>query len=475
MPCVVRIPLCLLVLSSVSAIASATNYYVNPTTGSNLPPNTGGFYDPFLTINKACSSAHPGDTIYLRGATYYLNASQGIGPLNSGSSTGGDVTIRPYMSETVILDGTGTGSMTDTFVINGSYITLQDITIQNSQKNAISLFDCNHVNIIRCTFRDSYYAGVYTWCSNNVPKYSTSDIKIDNCYFYHNSQVNASHAGPYWAGAVHPSISSNVTVSNCTVYENNGEGIDLNHVKGAKVCGNTCYDNFSVNLYLDNATDTVVKNNRIYSTGNTNYYFSSMPAVGICLANEGLAADANYCANDTIINNLVLGGRYCFRYGGYGAGGGIRNSTIANNTFYNGYQNNLDIPSDAGHTGNVYQNNISYGTNTAHTHANGTPSAGWSFDHNCWYGYGSGGTTAPASPLTGTGDVVADPLLVAPSTSNYTDTNYALTSSSPCIDVAATVTSVLLDYFGTSRPQGSAYDIGFHEYVTPSPFLFWLG
>src|SRR5438093_5022735 len=50
--------------------------------------------------------------------------------------------------------------------------------------------------------------------------------------------------------------------------------------------------------------------------------------------------------------------------------------------------------------------------------------------------------------------------------------NFHLQSTSPAIDAGTTLASVMTDYDGVTRPQGSAYDIGAYEYATaatPTP------
>jgi len=59
--------------------------------------------------------------------------------------------------------------------------------------------------------------------------------------------------------------------------------------------------------------------------------------------------------------------------------------------------------------------------------------------------------------------VNADPAFV-----NRTSNNFALGSGSPAVDHGATISSVVDDYIGTSRPQGGAYDIGAFEQAAAS-------
>jgi hypothetical protein len=73
-------------------------------------------------------------------------------------------------------------------------------------------------------------------------------------------------------------------------------------------------------------------------------------------------------------------------------------------------------------------------------------------NHNLWFGSG-----APPSFLSS--NIAADPKFV-----NLGSRDFRLQAQSPAIDAGAN-TGILRDYSGISRPQGSAYDIGAHEYA----------
>ena len=72
-----------------------------------------------------------------------------------------------------------------------------------------------------------------------------------------------------------------------------------------------------------------------------------------------------------------------------------------------------------------------------------------------------GGQGKPSSGITYTSNQeYANPLLTDAGNKDFT-----LTSSSPAIDAGWDVSAYLDDdYFGGSRPQGTAFDIGAHEY-----------
>jgi hypothetical protein len=59
----------------------------------------------------------------------------------------------------------------------------------------------------------------------------------------------------------------------------------------------------------------------------------------------------------------------------------------------------------------------------------------------------------------GSGNINADPVFVS-----TTESDYHLTSGSPCIDVADPAATLDVDFDGDTRPQGSGRDIGADEY-----------
>lgn len=75
-------------------------------------------------------------------------------------------------------------------------------------------------------------------------------------------------------------------------------------------------------------------------------------------------------------------------------------------------------------------------------------------DYNCLYGNVDNYDGDGAFTVTpGTNDIIADPGLV----------NYLIPSTSPCRNTGTTI-DYALDLVGTTRPQGSAFDIGCYEY-----------
>jgi chitodextrinase len=231
------------------------------------------------------------------------------------------------------------------------------------------------------------------------------------------------------------------------VYDNYGEGIAYVLSDGGTIKNNTVYDNYSVEIYLDNAQTTTVDSNLAYTTGNTGYYRSGYPASGIGSANESYST-SNPLNTLTIVNNIVLNSKYGFYYSNEANGGGLQNVTIANNTFYKGAVDMLWIAS-AAHSNSFVENNVFYQVGNVMTNVAGS---GVTYRNNDWYG-GTAGTAA------GSGDVLADPRLA--NAGGLTAADYKLTLGSPAVASGLTLSNVPADYFGT--PRAVAYDLGAHQ------------
>jgi hypothetical protein len=77
--------------------------------------------------------------------------------------------------------------------------------------------------------------------------------------------------------------------------------------------------------------------------------------------------------------------------------------------------------------------------------------------NNLWYNGDNG------SPVNApTWDTV--PITINPIFTDYINEDFTLQTTSPAKNTGVTIASIITDFLGTSRPQGSAYDIGAYEY-----------
>ncbi|MDP1773990.1 MAG: hypothetical protein Q8L15_17105, partial [Methylobacter sp.] len=214
---------------------------------------------------------------------------------------------------------------------------------------------------------------------------------------------------------------------------------------------NISYDNWTVNLYLSDATNSVVQRNLVY--------ISSQPAIptrnsshpGIALADE--VASVPRSTNNMVINNFLYNaGLQAFNWT-LVSKSGLNNVLIANNTIVDG-----DLFTGSGgaqsivNTNSQIRNNIILGTRSS------VPSkSGITFSNNNW-------AKTPSLAATAT-NIVGDPRIARTGTTTpgtLTSTYFKLLGSSPVIDTATPLNAVPKDFYQVAR--GSAPDIGGHEF-----------
>lgn len=423
----------------------ADNSYYVATNGSDSNPGTKS--QPFATLSKAVSEVEAGDTVYVRGGTYYLKNGLWIG--KSGTQLA-HIVFQSYPGETAIVDGKNMSDDNDVFTIGGDYIDIKNFEARNATRIGINIWGGQHIQILNNIVHDSKGAGILMSYTDSS---QITDILVDGNTVYNNCLNNSDRTkSEGWPSGIAADGDGDIRITNNTVYNNYGEGIG-SWASDGLISGNRVYDNYSVEVYLSNTTDTRVEKNLIYTLNNSKFYRFNQPASGIQLANEGAS---NKLDKNRIINNIVIGGREGFSYySSYGHGGGLKNTIIANNTFYKSTRPLVLIEEDAGHKNTVIANNIFYQTgNVAITDVEAT--SGLKFQNNLWYG-------GEAGSASGKNDVNADPLLVKPGTTVASD--YKLKADSPAIDAGSRLNRVATDYAGLSRPVGNRYDIGAYEYV----------
>jgi hypothetical protein len=215
-------------------------------------------------------------------------------------------------------------------------------------------------------------------------------------------------------------------------------------------------DNYSVDIYLDQATEAVVDSNYVFNKRLTEFFRDNRPATGIQLANEDHSSTANPLNNITISNNIVTGGWHCFHYGNYQRGGGLKNVSVVNNTCSGSDSHLIQIDQDTGHSNSRFLNNI-FVQNSGKSIANVPAINGLTFSNNLWWG----GASSPSSALVRSAtDILANPSFVKAGGSAAKD--YKLNQNSPAINKAQLL-SLTQDFFGGLRPTTGNQDIGAHE------------
>ena len=125
-------------------------------TGSDTSGD-GTINHPWRSINKGLSSIVAGDTLYIRGGTYYERLQIGNLVGNSALWT----VISNYQGEPVIIDGAGLYAPAQ--IYSSSYVQFNGVELKNSQNRwgiGLSL-ECHYITLSNLLIHDTYAGAVY--------------------------------------------------------------------------------------------------------------------------------------------------------------------------------------------------------------------------------------------------------------------------------------------------------------------------
>jgi Calx-beta domain/Right handed beta helix region len=392
-----------------------------------------------------------------------------------------------------------------------SYITLYGLTVRFSGGNAINVWGAN-VRIEKCRVIFAGKTGISLF---NYGSINTDNAEIIKNELYHNFLRNWPRGGEYknggWGMGATSNGTTNALFQGNVSHKNGGEGLGGYAGQGGTIYrDNVVYDNWSVNIYVDNQPNVVVENNFIYShqpdpgdlynNGDTapgdGQNLKRLRPEGIVTADENYGSGANL-RNVTIRNNVIVNCRRGYNHFADVTGSALKNVKILGNTIVvpqdliAGEQviSGMIIPWNkdrAGtNTGSLIEDNVVYATNpdTDLLHREDGPTsgdsfAGTTFSNNAWhhtsrskpfhwgssynpqYDFDHASWAALAGTVHASGDV-ANPMLIDPDTVEDVDSK-APSNGSPAID-GGTSTGVAYDYDFCPRPQGGLYDIGAFE------------
>lgn len=326
---------------------------------------------PYATLKEASRDAQPGQTIYLRGGTYYEEASL----RSSGSAEGGYITIRNYPGEKVVFENNTSEGICFIDLYGNSYIIIEGIEFStnygtNDDPRAIMMRAMEHHIIIRNnTIHDIKVTDPSSGNANAIICYGKdAAAPINNVAIINNNVYNCATG---WSEAL--TVVGNceyVSVLNNTVKNTGNIGIDFAgnfdtcsdaSLDQARYCiakGNTVSECISPNarsygLYNDGGRDNVFDRNIVFGCSG-----------GIEIGSEkGGISGKGKVENITVTNNLVYDNiEVGIAVGGYSITntevGTVYNVKVYNNTLVN----NGDIELNISKSDNLdYRNNIIYG------------------------------------------------------------------------------------------------------------------
>ena len=283
----------------------AATYYV-ATTGNDTT-GTGAIGAPWLTIGKAASVVAPGDTVNLRGGTYggtaaYVN-------LSTDGTASNRITYQSYAGETAIIDGSaraqGTGFQL--VVVNGSYITLQNLELRQASNMSIMVgVNADHVILDSLTIHDGY--------RNGIGLYRNHFNTVTNSHIYNMYDFNQGGANADCIDTVDDGLGTeggNHTITNNTVHGCSDDGIDMWQAANNTITGNLSYHNGYIG-----STSTPAGNGNGYKLGpgGNNTVIDNIAYDNRIRGFDANAGSNNLVYNNTAINNLVY--NYSFSPGG---------------------------------------------------------------------------------------------------------------------------------------------------------------
>lgn len=388
-------------------ISEAAVYYVATTGSDNNSCTTAtNISVPKRTINSGIGCLKAGDTLYIRAGTYieWINSN-----VPGGSSWTSPTTVSGYSGETVTLQPPVGAS----WVINLSTGTQQYIIFNNL------ILDARNVSYDAFKIQYSASAGS-----------GAHHIRLQN------SEVKNAAYGKSGSGALGQGIAvfggSDANKGCCNEFinlkvHNNGVtyfdhgfyvGTANNLIEKCDV-----YSNAGFGIHLYNGSSGGVDNNTVrYNNSHQNGNNANQIGAGILLSTG---------QNDLAYDNIVWGNKSGIEI--KASGSKVYNNTIYNNT--GPYTSGLYI--GPGVQNVVLKNNIAYSNST-------------NIDNQ------------------GSNTILSNNFTNNPNFVDVASGNFNLLAGSPAIDTGITVSEVLNDYVGVSRPQGSAYDIGAYEYNAAS-------
>jgi parallel beta-helix repeat protein len=300
--------------------SSATTLYVS-SAGDDSNPGTISL--PFRSISKAAHEAKPGSKVIVRGGTY-----EEVVLIPVGGTAEHPITFESGPGEQVIVDGSNAPPNTDLVQINASYVSFKGFTVRNATRGGIAAWGTHHVEIANNKVHGSQKAGIWVGHTEVGQSYANVIARNevwDNCL---ENSARASSRG--WPQGISLQASDNSTVVGNRVYHNYGEGIGTLSTQGVRILENHVFDNFSVNIYLDNAPSTIVQDNKVYHKYDRRFFRHGRPAQGILIANEYTAIELP--SKSITVTRNILAGVGSIAYGDYERASGLSDSLIGPNT-----------------------------------------------------------------------------------------------------------------------------------------------
>lgn len=416
--------------------------------------NDGSENKPIKTGDEADERLKPGDTLILKSGTY-----NGKLHIRANGTEQNRITIKSASSDPAIFDSNKAPGQP--VRLEGDYITIEGVEGRNGGDVCFSI-EGDHIDAERISVRDCPSHGI-----NIRGKY----ISVAHAVVTNASTSNTGTQNSGWASGLKVSQGAeHVTLFRNLVHDNWGEGIAVTKGKHVVVEGNHSYDNWAVNLYIDNAVDVQVVGNLLHCDFSKGIV-SGRDTAGIAIGEEEYDGWGAQLADITVMNNLVSDCHYgIVGYESDVSGGGFLRVNIVGNTFWNSKKRGISI--QIGDNSQTKTEDSLVAGNIFHT-SDATKSGGYIddenadivFRNNLW----AGKKPSEWDHVLGDDDIFGDPKFLA--TPAKTAMSFRLADDSPALGAGYAQSFLDEDFAGTTRPSEPA--IGGLEYVAvgaASPF-----
>ena len=278
------------------AFAQADTFYVSPQGNDDWP---GSLEKPFASLNAAQRQVKPGASVIVMEGVY-------PGPIriDATGTEGAPILFRVADNADVVIDGTETEPLADLVILSGHHLIFEGFEVANAKGSGISLWGTTQVTLRGNTIHGSQRSGIFVG-------YSTRDTSkanlIEENIVYGNVLENKDRSMERrWASGIEISSSDGNIVRGNRSFRNFGEGISVMSSKETRVETNLFYDNYSVNIYLDNAQNSEVIDNTAGTSSNTAFFKQGKPAFGAAIADKE-APIALPSRGNTISGNVWVG------------------------------------------------------------------------------------------------------------------------------------------------------------------------
>ena len=437
-----------------TGIASAREIIVAPLGGD------------FTTVAAGVGAAQAGDRVTVRAGIYNEAVSFG----RSGSAAAGFITLQGDLG--AILDGTGRSGQGIT-IYNKNYIKVIGMTVRNFRSGSTPMGISVEGSSSSIELRNNLIHNIENPNGNahGIAFYATAATPMTNIVVDDN-EIRNCQLGQSEALVLNGNVDGFIVARNI-VHDNDNIGIDFIGFEGTGPVGQdqarhgTCVDNVVYNIssasnptyggersadgiYVDGGRDIVIERNKIDSCD-----------IGIEVASEhGGKATSNITVRNNFISRSYQGN---VLMGGYASSkGDATNVVVVHNTTYQGTYGEIVLQYNC--DGITIKNNILRArTGQSYISNDGGNNTNVRVENNVYYG---ASTTSPGSFPDARARFV-NPLFVSPLTDLH------LLIGSPAIgaginlglDAQGQLVSGISDIDGMPRVQGSAIDIGAHEFL----------